>query len=128
MIIRSDIFKYLEFVQVMEEIDDWYTKAKKLVSQDMLARGSLPVVNTLTSREVISFHYVNQMEAGLLYDLLSSIRHREGSSGDSGRLTMGEVRRRWPSTNSEAGPYSRLLQSDAEARKLISFLKAIEIP
>jgi hypothetical protein len=103
----------------MEEIDDWYTKAKKLVAQDMLAQGSLPVSNTLTSREVISFHYVNQMEAGLLYDLLSS--------RDSGRWTTDEVRRLWPSTNAEAGPYSRRLQSDAEAKKLISFLKAIEI-
>lgn len=118
-----------QYDQVMEDIDDWYTKAKQLVAQDVLAKGSLPVTNSLTSREVVSFHYVNQMEAGLLYRLLAR-RERgggEGEEGGRGRLTVGEVRRLWPSTNAEAGPYSRRLQSESEAQKLLLLLEAIEI-
>ena len=112
--------------QVMDDIDEWYIKAKQLVSQDVLKTGSLPVKNNLTSWEVISFHYVNQLEAGLLYRLLAGRWERE-RRGEGSRLTVEEVRRLWPSTNAEAGPYSRRLQTDSEARKLLLFLEAIEM-
>eukprot|EP01037_Dinobryon_pediforme_P013295 gene13295-13407_t len=102
----------------LNDIDDWYVKAKALATKSISNVRS----SDIDLNEIVSFHYVNQMESVLLYNLLAG-----ESEVPLSEVSFRDIRRMWPSTNSEAGPYSRRLISDEEAIKLVTFLKSIRV-
>ena len=104
--------------QALNDIDDWYVKAKALATKSISNVRS----SDIDLNEIVSFHYVNQMESVLLYNLLGG-----ESEVPLSEVSFRDIRRMWPSTNSEAGPYSRRLISDEEAIKLVTFLKSIRV-
>lgn len=92
-----------------EDVDPWYKDMKKLIDYDKYDLKIAP--------DVISFHYVSQMESSLLYHLLSNKYIYNGVKINSSQLyTL------WPKFENERGPYSRRLYNEIEASNLLQLI------
>lgn len=100
-------------------MDDWYRKAKQLAAAHPDSR--VEPLPSLHRAEVISFHYVNQVEAALLHRLLRD------EAGPLISLNPQQLFELWPRSNEAAGPYSRRMVRAEEAETLLKYLKAIRV-
>ena len=62
--------------QILNDFDDWYYDCKRSIEEftsSSIVRTISPTVRTMSPvvRDVISFHYISEMEAQLLYELIS---------------------------------------------------------
>jgi hypothetical protein len=116
------------------DADDWYITARlpfpgdtghptgKVQSASVLEQYSFDEYRrysaSLVSSDVVSFHYVSQLESTLLYNLLCkciSLGHLE--------ITPTSLQSMWPHNDKDAGHYSRWkFISDQEVNVLLWFL------
>jgi hypothetical protein len=86
------------------DVDGWYIESKLKLPPGALDNAKLrekhhyPTRMSTVSNQLISFHYVSQFEANLLYRLLT--KQLKPSN-------WIEFQQLWPKTNQEAGHYSR---------------------
>jgi hypothetical protein len=97
------------------DVDDWYTLAKLPYTANKVKANSLLNQQPISiARDVISFHYVSELEASLLYRILSkevSVSSKE------------ELIKVWPKNDKEAGPYARWrFHNDEEVANLFHHL------
>jgi len=110
------------------ELDHWYMEAKTLAKDapppmDKLSHSlkGRPTPNWPAYRfavDTISYHYISQMESGLLYRYLSGGRRNVPQDGQA-------VMDVWPAGHKETGPYSRDLDDTAEAGMLLGLLSGL---
>lgn len=68
--------------------------------------------------DVISFHYVSQLESFLLHKILLS----KCIYNDKIMINSSQLYSIWPRFEAERGPYSRRLYNETEAIKLLNLL------
>jgi hypothetical protein len=113
--IKKELFNVYGPVRLAtDEIDDWYITAKNM----SISVGSIVRVSYRDPEALISFHYVNPLEATLLYRLLTNKIQAD---------TSGELFKIWPKSNVDAGPYSKKLSNNNEAKALKQFLESIRL-
>lgn len=111
------------------DVDSWYKESKL-----MLASGSAganqqasPFMTTI-AKDVISFHYVSQVESALLYRLLSDSTAISSQSMPRREVISSErLLQLWPSNQQDVGHYSSKLKSLDEAAKLRSFFQNVAV-
>lgn len=75
-------------------------------------RSPLPIE---IAPDVISFHYISQIESQLLHQLLTT-------NCTNGTLDANDVKLRWPSTSEHLGHYSRRIRDESEAALIHSVI------
>lgn len=91
------------------DFDSWYPAAKKMLHYQRAQNLSSSQGMDNLAEDVVSFHYVSQMESRLIYDLLS----KKKKVGD-----WQELQKLWPSTQESIGHYSRKVTKKEEFQLL----------
>jgi hypothetical protein len=95
------------------EYDNWYVESKLKLSPGKLATsGGFISKPLLPMSDMVSFHYVSQIESLLLYQILSNKIN----------INLDEMKSLWPTNNTDVGHYSRKIKTDKEAWNLYNFL------
>lgn len=116
--------------------DEWYIEAKEPFAKDFPStivysfrdHQSLQSLHStelfknyssaLVSNTLVSMHYISQLEATILFNILSKTVAREGV-----QLSESALRSLWPHNDKDAGHYSRWkFICDEEVRTLLWFL------
>lgn len=94
------------------EYDNWYVESKLNLSPGKLTLGGFISKPLLPMSDMVSFHYVSEMESLLLYRILSN----------KIKINIDELKSMWPKNNTEVGHYSRKIKTDEEANNVFNFL------
>ena len=116
---------------VTGDTDEWYRRAKD-AAHDSPPRDTdeVPLIGSIVAprvhdwppyriaKDAIGFHYVSQVEAGLLYHFISAAAHGTPP-------TSHEIQHAWPTHSAEAGHYARPLRDTTEAAALGRLVSAV---
>lgn len=122
--LKSERFNVYGPVRILQNaLDDWYIKnkvhRKQCSMSDVKLAHKTIVQSNSAAIDVISFHYVEYLEAALLYRLLSSNKSVLHSMSNRQLFEL------WPKSSREIGGYSMRINTLIEARSLLNYLQSV---
>lgn len=96
------------------DVDGWYIEAKNELPPGRLEMtGGFDPKPLSIAKDIVSLHYVSEIEGKLLYDILSGQLIPQNSDA---------LKSVWPQTGQQVGAYSRKVKNDAEYEALYSYI------